>query len=461
MYMGPLTLALQLGSNVVNAVVIKSTPGFASVNIGHLTLLWCTRPRLAWLVVVLIPWQAREAMYFGVAASNLVAEIVLQLISSYYIGKATNYARRQKFYVQGSTARLAEVPRGSNATTLYAGALLWLIVTFFALLACVTAIFGVDKRIAAFGKRLRASAWKSRRRVISVRARRRKIASSPADNCLECDPDWQRHDGGQRQGHCIHQARMIEWLSTAEQQWNRVKQYLSTDKEQYARLQKLIRKQEKKSRRAAKMHEQHELPGTLRDEHAALQNLWLETPGEMEQQAHTAHIVADESRRQYAVFVVHARGRQQRAQAELQDLRSRSGNRLDRSQYGALLTRKQDLKQNLVRYNRDLQAASTKLNHLNFITKQLSAVEKQWKQLARESGQELEQVSMDPAVDRLRTFAWVTVIGMFGCWVAQWVWWVGFIGTMGDNYCPPKLKEMGVVWTVFSAVGALFGSNGV
>jgi len=64
---------------------------------------------------------------------------------------------------------------------------------------------------------------------------------------------------------------------------------------------------------------------------------------------------------------------------------------------------------------------------------------------------------MGPGVKRLRDFAKTTVIGMFACWLAQWMWWVGYVRAMGDEYCPPKLKDLGIVWTIFSGFGALFG----
>jgi hypothetical protein len=81
---GILTIALHVVSNAINAVLIQRTPGFASLNVGQLVLLWCTRPRLAWMVMLyLLPREAEATMYTGAAASTLFAEIVLQLVSAY------------------------------------------------------------------------------------------------------------------------------------------------------------------------------------------------------------------------------------------------------------------------------------------------------------------------------------------------------------------------------------------
>jgi hypothetical protein len=60
---GILTLCLHVLSNAVNAILIQRTPGFASVNVGQLILLWCTRPRLAWMVMLyLMPMDAEQTM---------------------------------------------------------------------------------------------------------------------------------------------------------------------------------------------------------------------------------------------------------------------------------------------------------------------------------------------------------------------------------------------------------------
>jgi hypothetical protein len=49
---GVLTLLLQIISNAANGGLIKRTDGFSSVNIGKLIVLWCTRPRLGWIVAL-------------------------------------------------------------------------------------------------------------------------------------------------------------------------------------------------------------------------------------------------------------------------------------------------------------------------------------------------------------------------------------------------------------------------
>ncbi|KAF2679979.1 hypothetical protein K458DRAFT_345854 [Lentithecium fluviatile CBS 122367] len=150
---GPLTVLLHVASNAIAALLIKRTRGFEGVDVGQLILLWCTRPRLAWMVVILIPFQAADEIYFSVASSTLLAEMVLQGIGAYYMGTATNYARRQKFYEAG---RLIRTHKGKDAMVMYAGSIIWLCVIFIAVATCIWSLLGMSL-IVLFKKIARVS----------------------------------------------------------------------------------------------------------------------------------------------------------------------------------------------------------------------------------------------------------------------------------------------------------------
>ena len=168
MLMGPLTVALHIASNAVEAILIKSTKGFEGIDVVQLILLWCTRPRMAWMVIALIPWQAKDAMYFSVASSSIFSEVVLQVIGSVYMGIASNYARRQKFY---RTGRLNHTQHGTDAILMYAGSLLWLGTIAFAIMACVLTLLDVSGYVAGLVRKpkgMARQAQKEHKKALSM-----------------------------------------------------------------------------------------------------------------------------------------------------------------------------------------------------------------------------------------------------------------------------------------------------
>ncbi|KAK4208328.1 hypothetical protein QBC37DRAFT_296926, partial [Rhypophila decipiens] len=132
--MGPIMACMHTAANLINVALIRATPGYGSTSIAMLTMLWFTRPRLAWLVIALVVFQSDEAMYLSCAATTLAAEILLQLLTAYVMGSVANHARRQNFYSLSHGRDVLEaVPRGGatgrgDALAMYAGALLWLVV---------------------------------------------------------------------------------------------------------------------------------------------------------------------------------------------------------------------------------------------------------------------------------------------------------------------------------------------
>ncbi|KAM7212645.1 hypothetical protein V8F06_011973, partial [Rhypophila decipiens] len=128
--MGPITACMHTAANLINVALIRATPGYESASVAMLTMLWFTRPRLAWLVIALVVFQADEAMYLSCAATTLTAEILLQLLTAYVMGSVANHARRQSFYSLSHGRDILEaVPRGGgDALAMDAGALLWHVV---------------------------------------------------------------------------------------------------------------------------------------------------------------------------------------------------------------------------------------------------------------------------------------------------------------------------------------------
>jgi hypothetical protein len=100
---------------------------------------------LAWLAVFLARVEADQGIYFNCAASAITSEAILQILGAVYFGISANYARKKRFYYKGN---LDPYPRGVDAHVMYAGALLWLIMSIFTLFACITCIVGLGDVIA-------------------------------------------------------------------------------------------------------------------------------------------------------------------------------------------------------------------------------------------------------------------------------------------------------------------------
>jgi hypothetical protein len=139
--MGVLSACLHLCANLVNARIICSTPGYEQIPFVSLALLWCTRPRLAWLAVFLAGVECEDGMYFNSAASAIMSETILQIIGAVYFSITANYGRRKRFYRIG---HLTPYPRGPDALMMYAGVLVWMIMLIFILIGCAICIIGLN-----------------------------------------------------------------------------------------------------------------------------------------------------------------------------------------------------------------------------------------------------------------------------------------------------------------------------
>jgi len=144
-YMGVLSAALHISANLVNARVIRSTRGYGDVPFGALALLWCTRPRLAWLAVFLATREVEDGIYLNSGASAIVSEAILQTLGAIYFGITANYGRKKRFFYAN---HLEPYPRGVDAHIMYAGALVWLLALFFTLFACIVSILGLNEVIS-------------------------------------------------------------------------------------------------------------------------------------------------------------------------------------------------------------------------------------------------------------------------------------------------------------------------
>lgn len=139
--MALLFTGLQVGSNFGIAYLIKATPGYHDVPASMLALLFCCRPRLGWLacLVVKIPnsWlkghfrlpEGRlltkgEKARTRVAVSSALGEVIMQILGCYFLGKTADVGRRRDFYFNN---HLSPYWNGYYTRLMYTGALFWLL----------------------------------------------------------------------------------------------------------------------------------------------------------------------------------------------------------------------------------------------------------------------------------------------------------------------------------------------
>ena len=125
---GGLSAGASIGANAINATLIKHTLGFGHVSTVSLVLLWCARPRLAWLGALLGMVGTDKNYYTSLAASCSIAEGILQGIASFYMGRPAHWGVMLGYLHKG---HLEGIPGAHDAAMMYAGALLWLVTVGF------------------------------------------------------------------------------------------------------------------------------------------------------------------------------------------------------------------------------------------------------------------------------------------------------------------------------------------
>lgn len=118
------SVALNIAANFVNVIFIRRVPGFADAPMAGLVLLWRTRPRVAWMIAVVMMFAAFPKHYHSSAISALFAEIILQGVGAVYFGRTVRFAAMKKFCLIG---HLDNIPSSKDARLMYGGALLWMV----------------------------------------------------------------------------------------------------------------------------------------------------------------------------------------------------------------------------------------------------------------------------------------------------------------------------------------------
>ncbi|KAK3392744.1 hypothetical protein B0H63DRAFT_1203 [Podospora didyma] len=439
-YMGPAMALLQLLANTANALIIKSVPGYSHVDTKTLVMLWTTRPRMAWLSILLVPYQADDVMYFSCAATSLVVELILQLISSYTFGTVANHARWEGLYNTDAASRLTSAPAfGLAAQRMYGGALLWLLLIIVCIFTLGSSVLGVvkvmDTLIGSASLNIRREKRRLRR-VIALRDKlppivldkraRKSNSSSPIPKSLPV-PDTEPVQASYPDQVFVEQMSARTMLTDEESLKiscdNMVKsledmvQWLGQDLVERDALAKML---------SGPPFYGGGWPAVPPKE------TWF-TP------------------RFTRMFKgKHDWGRVPTTAEELQ----------------AAVLRRNTLEADLIATaNRNIDIASshryTAPNGSGALWRDVqrhrAAIHRSWNtNMNRLYGFR----AYDENKKEMRHVILIVFIGMVGCWISQWVFWVGFLKLYsGQGYCPPRLGTLALNWILFSVVGVFMGSS--
>ncbi|KAJ5385285.1 hypothetical protein N7517_003196 [Penicillium concentricum] len=158
---GTFIAALQLIANWFNILFIRQTAGYENVPVIQSMFLWCSIPRPTWLPILLIGVQPFGEMKLFTAASSLSTELILQSLSAYYMLMTVHYGQNHYFYFGG----MEGAERSGSAKTMYAGALMWLIIVS-AVIALLVRATRRTNRLSGSG-RLNSPEWERGKQTTS------------------------------------------------------------------------------------------------------------------------------------------------------------------------------------------------------------------------------------------------------------------------------------------------------
>lgn len=478
---GLIGVALHLSSNAVNAVIIRKVPGYENISVTHLVFLWCTRPRLAWLIVACVPFQAKKAMYFSVTASTLITEFVLQIFAAAYMGRATNYGRLMSFY-KTSFIQGLDNPRGPEARIMYAGCLLWLIVFPFALMVCAWSVLGIGSHLRSLSTYLVGMESSVRKQSKIASRENAKLVALMNDGPLG-------QDGIQVESIRQHYQYLFTQSSTLAQEWTALQTSIIP-------IPQKMRKDRRERNQAAEARGADQ--GWNYELERRIAPWFLDPPQRAkENNANATRISANivsvqrqrytlqQQARQKEQYLATVEGGSKILRKKIDELYATAnlvharlqGNNTRRPDWSAVSQLSPDDQQRLQNLEQRHSSAKLQIRELKDLTQlQVKAVaiyeqiEQSLGHLALAYGDisdcwkkvEKDRLAEAEAERRRNSFVAIPMVvltGMLITWIAQWLWWGGYVHVAQDAYCPPKLVTLTAVWTVFSASSAAVGAS--
>jgi hypothetical protein len=130
-FLWPIQAGLILGGNALCAWINVSAHGFDKARmprVWDLMLFYCARPRISWFVLLLTKNFARE--WDHAAQQSNLAEMVMQILGSYYMGRTAHFAASHGLYL---THHLDGYQHGTDFHLMAGGALLYLVLLYLSI----------------------------------------------------------------------------------------------------------------------------------------------------------------------------------------------------------------------------------------------------------------------------------------------------------------------------------------
>lgn len=360
-------------------------------------------------------------MYLSATISILLGEVILQFFAGYYMGIGVNYARRQKFFLEG---HLVGSWYATQAKIMYARSILWLAAVPLAIVACLWSVLGVSEIIWWLNADWIEVKKTAKEHTDTGSEEQEKLLGLKIWMKIEGQEPWQQETG-----------RLQNDLSTAIDsafmEWDELNAMWKTLYTELQNEQKERRLIERKLKRATdrlkglqegtrEMQERYQAKETAQEAKSANDWAWYTgTPTGKRTEAHEhftkigTQLVSNERQR-----------------AEVETL---------------LATCERDIQRQILR---------TIVDSWDELLRRQATLRQDWAAYADEWRLIAEKRSEDPLnPPRVNHLSYVVIFPMLLCWIAQWLWWAGFVGVAGDKYCPPTQWLLGLIWTIFDSIG--------
>ena len=127
---------------MVNAFFVNKTSGLSSKQVAELIFLWATRPRFGWFIALGLTVYQSPQQLYLASGASIMLAELIMQLCSMYAMGYTAQHARLQGFYTGD-GRVQTHPQGIDALMMYAGAILWLVAMVFAFAACIQPVMEI------------------------------------------------------------------------------------------------------------------------------------------------------------------------------------------------------------------------------------------------------------------------------------------------------------------------------